>query len=66
MDILPMDEIVDVEFIHGDFSQDAVLTQLTDLLGDASVDLVLSAMAPNMSGIADVVTIDLCIWLNWR
>ena len=54
VDILPMDEIVGVEFIHGDFSQDAILTQLADLLGDAKVDLVLSDMAPNMSGIADV------------
>jgi cell division protein FtsJ len=52
LDILPMDDIVGVEFIHGDFSQDAVLTQLTDLLGDGKVDLVLSDMAPNMSGIA--------------
>ena len=34
-DILPMDEIVGVEFIHGDFSQETVLGQLTDLLGDA-------------------------------
>ena len=54
VDILPMDEIVGVEFIHGDFTQDAVLTQLTELVGGAKVDLVLSDMAPNMSGIADV------------
>ena len=53
-DILPMDEIVGVEFIHGDFSQETVLGQLTDLLGDAKVDLVLSDRPSNMSGIADV------------
>lgn len=54
LDILAMDEIPGVEFIHGDFTQDAVLQQLKDLLGGSPVDLVLSDMAPNMSGIADV------------
>jgi 23S rRNA (uridine2552-2'-O)-methyltransferase len=43
-----------VEFVHGDFTQDTVLTQLTELLGNAKVDLALSDTAPNMSGIAHV------------
>lgn len=54
VDVLPMDAIAGVEFIQGDFTQDAVLAQIQELLGDARVDLVLSDMAPNMSGIADV------------
>lgn len=54
LDILPMDEIVGVEFILGDFSSDEVLRQLEATLGDEPVQLVLSDMAPNMSGIADV------------
>ncbi len=51
MDILPMDPLEGVEFIEGDFREDACLAQLKASLGDQSVDLVLSDMAPNMSGI---------------
>jgi 23S rRNA (uridine2552-2'-O)-methyltransferase len=51
LDILPMDPIEGVEFIHGDFREDAVLKQLTETLGGQRVDLVLSDMAPNISGI---------------
>jgi 23S rRNA (uridine2552-2'-O)-methyltransferase len=54
LDILPMDAIAGVEFIQGDFSSDEVLEQLNGLIADAAVDLVMSDMAPNMSGIADV------------
>lgn len=54
LDVLPMDPIVGVEFIQGDFTSDAVLAQLQAALGDRPVDLVMSDMAPNMSGIADV------------
>lgn len=54
LDILPMDPLPGVEFIEGDFTDDAVLTQLKEMLGDAKVDLVLSDMAPNMSGVAPV------------
>lgn len=50
LDILPMDAIADVQFITGDFRDEAVLQQLLDLLPKCSVDLVLSDMAPNMSG----------------
>jgi 23S rRNA (uridine2552-2'-O)-methyltransferase len=54
LDILPMQGIGGVDFIHGDFREDAVLQQLETQLSGAKVDLVLSDMAPNMSGV-DVV-----------
>lgn len=52
LDLLPMVGINGVEFIQGDFREDAVLEQLLVTLGGRSVDLVLSDMAPNLSGIA--------------
>jgi 23S rRNA (uridine2552-2'-O)-methyltransferase len=54
LDILPMQGIGGVEFIHGDFREAAVLEQLKQALGGADVDLVLSDMAPNLSGMAAV------------
>jgi len=54
MDILDMPAIPGVEFVQGDFNEQAVLDQLTALVGSDKVDLVLSDMAPNMMGIADV------------
>lgn len=54
LDILPMDAIVGVEFIQGDFASDEVLAQLSALIGETQVNLVMSDIAPNMSGIADV------------
>lgn len=51
LDILPMQGIGGVEFILGDFREEAVLAQLEQALGAAEVDLVLSDMAPNMSGV---------------
>ena len=54
LDILEMDPLPGVEFIHGDFTRDEVLARLEQTLGDAKVDLVLSDMAPNMSGVASV------------
>lgn len=50
LDILPMDAFADVHFIEGDFREDAVLAQLNALVPEGGVDLVLSDMAPNMSG----------------
>lgn len=50
LDILPVDAFPGVEFIQGDFREDAVLEQLMQTLGDRQVDLVISDMAPNMSG----------------
>ncbi|MDR3442189.1 MAG: 23S rRNA (uridine(2552)-2'-O)-methyltransferase RlmE [Legionella sp.] len=50
LDILPMDSLPDVDFVLGDFREDAVMQQLMDLIPVRSVDLLLSDMAPNMSG----------------
>ena len=50
-DILPMDAIVGVEFVQGDFREETVLEQVLQLIGADKVDLVLSDMAPNMAGI---------------
>lgn len=54
LDILPMEPVDGVEFIQGDFREDAVMQQLLDTLGDSRVDLVLSDMAPNISGTVSV------------
>lgn len=51
LDILPMPAIVGVNFIQGDFREEAVMQQLLDALAGRKVDLVMSDMAPNMSGI---------------
>jgi len=51
LDILPMEPIEGVQFIQGDFRDDAVLAQLTQAVGERPVDLVVSDMAPNLSGI---------------
>jgi 23S rRNA (uridine2552-2'-O)-methyltransferase len=53
-DILPMDTLAGVEFIEGDFTSDQVLRQILDVIGDSPVDLVISDMAPNMSGMSAV------------
>ena len=53
-DILEMDSIPDVTFIQGDFTQDEVLAQILDAVGNSQVDLVISDMAPNMSGTPEV------------
>jgi 23S rRNA (uridine2552-2'-O)-methyltransferase len=53
-DILPMDTLADVEFIQGDFTEQSVFEELLAALGDAKADLVISDMAPNMSGVRDV------------
>ena len=50
LDILEMPTLAGVEFLHGDFREDAVLSQLEALLDGKPVDLVLSDMAPNKSG----------------
>ena len=51
LDILEMPPIAGVEFIHGDFREAEALSRLEVQLGGAEVDLVLSDMAPNMSGV---------------
>ncbi len=50
-DILPMDTLADVEFVQGDFTEDEVFEVLLSMAGDQPVDLVISDMAPNMSGV---------------
>ena len=51
LDILEMPPLAGVEFLHGDFREAAVLSQLETLLAGQQVDLVLSDMAPNFSGV---------------
>ncbi len=51
LDLLEMDPIHNVHFIQGDFREDVVLEQLEKQLGDRRVGLVMSDMAPNMSGV---------------
>lgn len=53
-DILPMAALPGVEFIQGDFTEEPVLTALKNTLAGQPVDVVLSDMAPNISGIAVV------------
>ena len=50
-DILDMPPLAGVEFLHGDFREQAVLSELEAMLGGQPVDLVLSDMAPNKSGV---------------
>lgn len=52
LDLLPMEPIAGVEFIQGDFSDEAVLSQLEQALDGRLVDLVMSDMAPNLSGVS--------------
>jgi len=52
LDVLPMDPIEGVHFIQGDFREAEVLAQLQAALAGRQVDLVVSDMAPNLSGIA--------------
>jgi 23S rRNA (uridine2552-2'-O)-methyltransferase len=53
-DILPMDTLAGVDFIHGDFTEESVLAEILAVLGERKADLVISDMAPNMSGMAGV------------
>ena len=50
LDLLPMDALPGVEFIQGDFTEDGTLAQMREAIGDEQVDLVMSDMAPNISG----------------
>ena len=53
-DILPMDAIAGVDFVQGDFTEETVLGQILATIGADQVDLVISDMAPNMSGALSV------------
>lgn len=54
LDILPMDPISGVECLQGDFEDAQVIENLHKLVGEQKIDLVISDLAPNMSGIASV------------
>jgi 23S rRNA (uridine2552-2'-O)-methyltransferase len=54
LDILDMQPIAGVEFIQGDFREEATLKVLEEKLGNQPVDLVIADMAPNISGVKDV------------
>jgi 23S rRNA (uridine2552-2'-O)-methyltransferase len=54
LDLLPMEPIAEVEFIQGDFTEQQTLDQLLGLIDDRRLDLVLSDMAPNLSGMDSV------------
>lgn len=51
VDLLQMDPVADVEFIQGDFTEDEILEQMLALFENSRVGLVVSDMAPNISGI---------------
>jgi 23S rRNA (uridine2552-2'-O)-methyltransferase len=50
-DILPMEPLKNVDFIQGDFTDEAVVAQLLDWLGGGKFDLIVSDIAPNITGI---------------
>ena len=54
MDILPMEPLEGVTFLQGDFTEQAVYERLLEVVGDQKVDLVMSDMAPNISGMKAV------------
>ncbi len=54
LDILEMDALAGVEFIQGDFREDEAIEALMKMLANSAVDLVMSDMAPNMSGVRDM------------
>lgn len=53
VDILPMDPLDNVEFIQGDFSGEETFDECMEISGDHKVDLVISDLAPNLTGIRD-------------
>ena len=54
LDLLPIDPIVDVVTIEGDFREESVLKKLENTLNGQKIDVVLSDMAPNLSGVTAV------------
>jgi len=54
LDILPMEPLPGVEFLQGDFREDEALAALLEVLDSATVSLVMSDMAPNISGMGAV------------
>lgn len=54
LDILSMNPLSGVHFIQGDFREDSVLDELNEFLNGQQIDLVLSDMAPNMTGVDSI------------
>tara|TARA_R110002096_G_scaffold189203_8_gene369629 strand:+ start:790 stop:1413 length:624 start_codon:yes stop_codon:yes gene_type:complete len=54
VDLLPMEPLDGVEFIHGDARDPAIIARMREALGDRGVDLVISDIAPNITGIRDL------------
>lgn len=54
LDILKMDDIPGVTIIQGDFTENEVLDQLLNVIGERSIDTVISDMAPNLSGMDSI------------
>jgi len=54
LDILPMTPLSGVHFIEGDFREDSVLDELNDIVNGQKIDLVLSDMAPNITGVSAI------------
>ena len=54
VDILPMNPIAGVDFIQGDFTEEEILAELLKTIGNKPVDLVISDMAPNLTGMKAV------------
>ena len=50
VDLLPMDSLPDVEFVQGDFQDDEIFEQLLQAVGEGGADLVMSDIAPNITG----------------
>ncbi len=63
LDILPMAPLAGVEFLQGDFREDEVLAAFENMLNGESIDLVLSDMAPNKSGV-DAVDMPRALYLS--
>lgn len=66
MDMLAMDPLPGVTFVQGDFREQTALDQLLTIIDGRPVDLVISDMAPNISGVKAVDQRAECIWLNWH
>ncbi len=54
VDLLPIEPVAGAEIIQGDFTEDATLDEIMQLIGGKTIDLVLSDMAPNLSGMESV------------
>jgi len=54
LDILPMEQLAQVEFVQGDFQEESVLNELLAVVDNEQIDLVISDMAPNITGVKAV------------